>query len=528
MDYDVIIVGTGPAGVSAAFPLLQAGRKVLMIDAGGGDDAPDPPRGDYLSLRATDRTQWNWLAGADYYAIKSAHATSPKLRIPNLAGTFAGFNEANRVVCENFTSIGSLASGGLSNAWGAGVARFDAGELAAFPFAPADLDAGFAAVARRIGLSGSNADDLSGYFGLDDLATEPLPLDTNCTLLFDRYRRRRAGVIQTGLRIGRARLALLTQDKGSRLGCDHTGLCLWGCHRGAIYSARYDLAELRKYPNLTHRTGLVVERLSQDASGWLVQAVERKTGTPRSISAGKVVLAAGTISTSGIALRSLGRVGQPLRLLSNPTAAFVLILPGRIGRPVTPGHNMAQLMASVDGVSEFGNVHCGLFAASHLPAREFVNRFPLSRAVALDLWRMLMPATAVGNCFLPGGHSSHSLTLQSDDRIMIRGSAGGTLDAAMRGLRRVLAKGFGKLGGIIPPGGFLPGSPGSDIHYAGTLPMKADGGIGTTRPSGELVGLPGVHVADAACLPVLPAKPHTLTMMANAHRIGADLASRTG
>jgi choline dehydrogenase-like flavoprotein len=35
--------------------------------------------------------------------------------------------------------------------------------------------------------------------------------------------------------------------------------------------------------------------------------------------------------------------------------------------------------------------------------------------------------------------------------------------------------------------------------------------------------LPGVHVVDGAVLPVLPAKAHTLTIMANADRIASAL-----
>ena len=33
-DPDVVIIGTGPAGVSAAYPLVEAGLQVLMIDGG--------------------------------------------------------------------------------------------------------------------------------------------------------------------------------------------------------------------------------------------------------------------------------------------------------------------------------------------------------------------------------------------------------------------------------------------------------------------------------------------------------------
>ncbi|WP_354191740.1 GMC oxidoreductase [Bosea sp. OAE506] len=47
---------------------------------------------------------------------------------------------------------------------------------------------------------------------------------------------------------------------------------------------------------------------------------------------------------------------------------------------------------------------------------------------------------------------------------------------------------------------------------------------GETTPYGELAGLAGVFVADAAAFPELSAKPHTLTMMAIADRLGRHLA----
>lgn len=527
MKVDAIIVGSGPAGVSAAFPLLDAGLKVLMIDA-SGEDAPNPPAGEYLALRRTDRSQWDWQIGADYTGLRLGQAVSPKLRVPTLAATFAGFNELNRITTTAFASIGSLASGGLSNAWGAGVARFDAGELSSFPF-PADaLDAGYAAVARRIGISGRSDDALRDYFGLDDVADPPLALDPNCARILERYNRRQRSKPSDGVRIGRARLALLTRDRDDRQGCNFSGLCLWGCDRRAIYSARYDLEKLLRHPNFVHRTGFVVERLVPAGDGWEVRGTDRAGRTAQPAQAPRVLLAAGTIATTAITLRSLNLVDRPLRLSSNPTAAFVLILPERIGCRVEPGQNMAQLGIGIDGVTTAGNVHCSLFPASFIPAREFVSRFPLGRAAALDLWRMLMPAAVVGNCFLPGTLSSPSLTLLPSGQIAIQGGSNPALGTTLQRLHRRLSRTFRALGAILPPGGYVEGLPGSDIHYAGTLPMTANGDIGTTRPTGEVVGLPHVHVVDAANLTSLPAKPHTLTMMANAHRIGQTIADRRG
>ena len=58
--------------------------------------------------------------------------------------------------------------------------------------------------------------------------------------------------------------------------------------------------------------------------------------------------------------------------------------------------------------------------------------------------------------------------------------------------------------------------------------MKNSPSISETSEVGEVAGLNGVHVVDGACLSVLSEKSHTLTIMANADRIGRKLAIRMG
>jgi hypothetical protein len=48
-----------------------------------------------------------------------------------------------------------------------------------------------------------------------------------------------------------------------------------------------------------------------------------------------------------------------------------------------------------------------------------------------------------------------------------------------------------------------------------------------TSGDGLLAGTRAVHIADGSLLKSLPAKGLTLTLMANAHRIGSILARRT-
>lgn len=76
--FDVIIIGSGPAGVSAAFPLLEAGLNVLMIDGGKVPDMA-PPEQDFLSARRDDFEQWKWMIGQDFCAI---HALRRFAKVP--------------------------------------------------------------------------------------------------------------------------------------------------------------------------------------------------------------------------------------------------------------------------------------------------------------------------------------------------------------------------------------------------------------------------------------------------------------
>jgi choline dehydrogenase-like flavoprotein len=79
---------------------------------------------------------------------------------------------------------------------------------------------------------------------------------------------------------------------------------------------------------------------------------------------------------------------------------------------------------------------------------------------------------------------------------------------------------FRRAGFISHPGLSQYPTPGNGIHYAGTLPMSAT----SARPyqtdlRGRLNGTQRVYVADASVFPVLPAKNHTFTLMANAMRV---------
>jgi len=89
-----------------------------------------------------------------------------------------------------------------------------------------------------------------------------------------------------------------------------------------------------------------------------------------------------------------------------------------------------------------------------------------------------------------------------------------------------LARAMRRLGAFTVPGSRSIPVPGTDAHLAATLPMKEHGGDLTCTPDCELRPWRNLFVVDGSCLPDLPAKHCTLTIMANADRVGRIVAKR--
>jgi choline dehydrogenase-like flavoprotein len=108
--------------------------------------------------------------------------------------------------------------------------------------------------------------------------------------------------------------------------------------------------------------------------------------------------------------------------------------------------------------------------------------------------------------------------------LIIRGGFKDELFVRLGDIRKRLARSFSRYGAWLIPGSFMLGKPGADIHYAGTIPMRERPAAHESSSDGEVGGLPGVYVVDGAALSALPAKSHTLTIMANADRIATNAA----
>jgi choline dehydrogenase-like flavoprotein len=520
---NIAVIGSGPAGVSAARPLVEAGLPVTMIDAG-----VDPPSSTasaqptLAQLRAGHPDAWRYLVGKDLHAMRLMPALSPKLRLASDPENFAAFARANAIDSDNFFAIGALVRGGLSNIWGAATFAYDRVDTAGWPIGPEELAVSYQKISERIGISGPQINELDRE-APSLVLQEPLPLSALETRIAAAHSRRRGAEF----RLGRSRLAVLSADYRGRKGCTLDNACMFGCAQGSIYASTQEIPDLARAPNFSLESGFVVDRLRSDGSNWTVMGYDRRSGTRREIKAAKVVLAAGAIASARLALDAAGAAGKSAHLEHSPAIAFPILFPAALGTPLPErAFGLAQLaftlpLGSGDSADEVLGL---LFPARANSVTDFLARMPTTRPGGIALLREMMPALMIAFVFFPGRYSNNRIRLIEErdgiSRLVIEGAHSAGFSRLARKTLRRLRRHFLRLGGLVLPGSSQIMQPGADIHYAGPLAM----GVRSDR-LGEVNGAPGLHTVDGAALPSLPARNPTLTIMANADRIGTALAA---
>lgn len=523
---DIIIIGSGPAGVSAAFPLVDAGINVLMIDVGHEKTDGLVKSDNYFEMHLAGAKQHEVFVGENFDVFTSGGPSSPKVRAPTNSQVFRDYTENYNISTENFTVAGSLAAGGLSNAWGAGVSCFDDVDLKDYPITKESLESSYKTIFDRIGVSGSN-DDMGSFHGDMDTMQSSLDIDDNSRRLLHRYNKNPRRAHSRGVTIGRTRHAVLSLPVNDREACSYCGLCLWGCAHESIYNSVQDLSLLKSKQNFQYRNNIFINKIVKKDAGYELHGAHIANSADAFFYTEKLILACGAVGSAKLVLEALQIFEEKIPLLSAPTMAFAMFFPEKLGRAISKdGFAMGQLsLKIVDENAAEGYSFGSTFSANAILASELLQRVPLSYPLSRQVIRFMQSSILLGNCFMSGSYGNHKMHLGKDGKTYIKGSYSEILSESITQVSRRLIKVMASYGAIPLPGGFRVTSPGEDIHYAGTLPMRADPKQYETTATGEVAGLSGVYVVDGAVLTTLPAKSHTLTIMANADRIGKILVA---
>jgi choline dehydrogenase-like flavoprotein len=299
---ETLIIGSGPSGISAAWPMVLAGREVALVD-GMDQSMPLPPAMSIQKFRE-DPASWKYIYGSDLSGLYIDKNISPKFATPIGQRLLAEDSFNSRLNLRDFFGQRALMPGGQSLVWGAFCSAFDNRDLMGFPIDQSDLMDGYKSVASRIGLSGNN-DDMGEFHGAYYDLHQPPALNSVAADVLDGYKRIKFNPNE--FKLGLARNAVITRNFDGREGCNECGLCLYGCSRNSIYSSDLEIEKLKKFPNFKYFPNTVVSKLIS------LNSIYKKIEINRSsiIDARRLVLAAGTITTTATMLICTDKLVQP-------------------------------------------------------------------------------------------------------------------------------------------------------------------------------------------------------------------------
>jgi choline dehydrogenase-like flavoprotein len=478
-DADVIVIGSGPTGATAAATLVARGLDVLVLDAGR-----HIPGG--LVVRAAGNTLYRRMAWSDY--------RSDRLD-PGSASDVDWYS--------------SLSLGGLSNYWTAAVPRF----------APEDFTDG-ARLDERYRWP-VTYDELVPFYERAErwlTVTAGRPF-TRLPPNVSRFEHRLPGDWQA--------IADAASSHGHGVGVMPIakGRPWMVARRGTEFNSYICILQ----PLVASRSVRLMTDARAVALGWSgrtgrVESVDHVSGggERRTARARAFVVAAGAIDSTVLLMRSrsadfptglgnshdvLGRylhdhprewwpaeVTRPLRLLSHP--AYVTREPYESASP---------LLAT--------SITLGLAGRTQRLRTFYRGK---GRVFGVQVFGTMVPTPMLGVTLVDDAPTTRpGVTLRYD------ADAIANLTSARQRLRDVLATGGVD---VTVRGPFYEPRPGSSVHYGGSVRMHADPAFGVLDGHNRVHDAPNVAVVDSSCFTTGAEKNPTLTAMALAARAAEALA----
>ena len=525
-----LVVGSGPAGIACAKALLDRGLRVQLLD--GGLTLEPERRGLVEKLQRLRPEEWSASDLAAYQAGMNPDVGGVPLKL--VYGSDFAYREADEHLGVQYDNVGlrpSLASGGLSTVWGAAMMPYLERDMHEWPLRLAALEPHYRAVLQLTGLAACR-DPLEEQFPLYTTDFTDLHPSRQCEQLLGTMQRHRAALASRGIRFGRARVAVRGNRAAAEGGCVYCRLCMYGCPYGYIYSSAHTVAHWANQPGFSYQPGVVVTSARETGGGVEVRGYDRLTRAPRRWQCGRAFLAAGTIATTGILLRSLGAYDQTVWLKDSQYFLLPLLLFHRVrGATQESLHALSQAFLEIaDAGSPEPTAHVQVYSNSDLVSQAVAKSFgPLQRPLGF-LLRDLQERMLVAQGFLHSQHSSRiAVCLRKDpasgkDRLELRGELNPAGRARARRLAYHLCRQARLLGAMPLPMMLKIAEPGRSFHSGGSFPMSAAPEGFQTDFLGRLPGWQRVHAVDATVFPSVPATTITLSAMANAHRIGWEAA----
>jgi choline dehydrogenase-like flavoprotein len=520
---DDIVIGSGPAGVSAAWALIKQGRNVTMLDVG---EQLEKEKSDLRSrLASIDPEDWltddirSFTHSRRSGEIEGMRPFGSDILLRDPVGFFEG-RETN-------PSIGvlpSFAAGGFSNGWGSAILPYRQEDIMDWPASTRELDEHYGALREFMPMTGL-ADHLKDLFPkLSMPMNTALPLSHQAETLLKRLETKRETLNQSGIFFGQARKAVYQA-------CRKCGMCLYGCPYGVIYNATQTRDILNENAAFSYQKGFCISRLEEDDGSVRLWAFDIANREEVQFSAKRVFVACGVLPTARLLMNSLEYFNKPIAMKDSQHFFLPLLHSWKSTQAPCDEHtnSLVQLFVEIiDPECHDKTAHAQIYTFNDLYEVDMRKRFGPFANLFTPLIRQLSQRLIVAQGFLHSDYSSQIelslITEESGQYLRMEERINAKTKDAISRIQKKLGK-LSREAGVLPLTRFgRKGIAGSSFHCGSTFPMR-DRPTGLESDTlGRPAGLQRVFVVDASVLPSIPATTITLSVMANAHRIATESA----
>jgi choline dehydrogenase-like flavoprotein len=519
--YDVLVIGSGPGGATTAARVAETGRRVLLLE-----------RGDFLPR---ERDNWNSRAvfsDLKYTADERFYDARDRPFRPELHYCVGGNSKVYgaallRLLPADFAEVQH--AGGVAPAW---------------PLSYQDMEPYYVRAEHLFWVHGKHGEDPFAGLSSQDYKHPPVQHEPHIQQLSD-------GLEKIGLHPFHLPLGVqLTQDAQGRATADSR--CIrcdridgFPCPLGAKADAEWAVIRpaLAAHPNLVLLTRTTVDRLITDGSGRSVTGVTvtLPDGSPHAFTADVIVLSAGAILSAALLLKSVtdkhpGGLANSSEMLGRNYMRhnnLALIAFSREPNPTVFQKTLAlndfygpgeywqypmghiQMLGKSDDWQIKGAAPRGFSWAPSTPYHEVAQH-------SIDFW--------LSSEDIPLADSR--ITLRADGSIRLAVQPGNNTEGLTR-LRRTFQTVLTKLGmaetmsvrSLYLHKAF---DHAATAHQAGTARFGTDPASSVLDVHCKTHDLDNLYVVDGSFMPSVGAVNPTLTIIANALRVGDHIAERIG
>lgn len=521
----IYIIGSGPAGVSAAVAMVKKGINVTMLDAGF---ELEPERAKVIRrLQSLDKKDWddgsisilkeNMIANVSGIDSKYVYGSDYPYR---------GMDRYQPVKLKGAKMKRSLARGGLSNSWGASILPYRENDIKEWPINIKELEPYYRSVLSFMPLSGK-ADELNSILPLYG-DCQKVSICKQVSDFLEDLESNKDSLNAEGFLFGHSRLAVNFAPQPNSRECNYCCMCLYGCPYALIYSSNSTLDWLLSNKNFQYIKDVLVEKLVETDGGIKILAKSLMSDEKLEYRGSRVFLAAGTVSSTRIMLQSLEAFNRPLAFKHSDHFQIPLLRYKKTKNVKTEEmHTLTQLnIELIDKAISENTIHMQIYAYNDFYDGVMNNLLgPVApifkRPVEEFLGRLL-----IIKGYLHSNISSQiSVYLESGNNgdLVLEGLHNSEAEKAFKKIKTKLLKSRKYFKAIPSPKMAKLDLPGVGNHSGGTFPMKKNPSDFESDKYGRPYGFEKVYIVDSSVFPSIPATTITLTIMANAFRIATEV-----